>query len=420
MTPELVLIGSVIADPPLLDKALEAGVKPEHFTDRTRASLWKAICFQRSAGRGFDLVALSVEMGDKCPFEAYMEAERSAPTSLNFGASLDAVLWDFKHRQIIKKAEAILHATEKDDVLAGVSMLAEVANATQDFGFADLDAAGSLVEQEMQDAIDGKEDQRVHYPMPLPCFDNILGRIYDNELIVVAARPSVGKTSWVLQMLTECVKAGLRVAFIPTEMEARDVIRQIASQVSGVNLLNIRQEFPEKLRKAKETAAKIRSSKHVRIFDKSTSLPAIEACCRSVKGWADIVFIDQLAQIRNPGGSRYESLTDTCYTAVAIKKMLGKPLLLAHQLKRAPIGENHVPSLNDLKDSGAVEEVASRVLLLHCPDEKFDGTLQRGLNIDPPETRDMWVIQAKHRFGVRDLSMRCRYHAPTTKFISVS
>lgn len=429
MTHEPTLLGCIILDEQLLDKAIEAGVGAAHFRDPERRTLWSAFVELRASGRPVEIASVAMHLGKEMPFTAYAECEKWAPTSLHFQTALDATLWEHKKQRLNKATLELSKQLQSGDpgaILDHVAELQDIATAQHEKNAADVDEAAREVEASFQDAIDGKPDTRPVYPMPLPEWDRILGPIHDNELVVVAARPSVGKTSLILQMLTECVRAGKKVALVPTEMEARDVIRQLAAQVARVNLQQLDRELPERLRKAKEVAQRIRESKQLRVFDKSTDLTAIWACCRQVNGWADMIFVDQLAQIRNPMGKRYESLTDTCYAMVAIKKMLGKPLVLAHQLSRPgtkatsdgpPL--NPTPSLTDLKDSGAVEEVASRVLLLHYPNDGFNNQPQIGLNIEPPETRDMYVIQAKHRFGVRDISVRTRYHAPTTRFLSL-
>jgi replicative DNA helicase len=423
MTHEPITIGCVLLDNSLLDKALEAGIGPAHFTTSERATLWRTFVEMRAKGKAIDTISVALYMGQGVPMQALMECENSAPTSLHFQDALDATVWEHKKRLIHQATLELSHALQSGEpgvVLEKVAELQDVATAQQDKSAADVEAAATEVEQAFQDALDGKKDTRPTYPMPLPEFDRILGPVHDNELIVVAARPSVGKTSFCLQMLTENVRAGYNVALVPTEMEAKDVIRQLAAQAAKVDLQNLSRELPENLRRAKEVATRIRESKQLRIFDKSTDLSVIWACCRQVKGWADIVVIDQLAQIRNPQGKRYESLTDTCYAMVAIKKMLGKPVVLAHQLSRPEKGTNPPPSLADLKDTGAVEEVASRVLLLHYPTDDFMGVPQIGIDRDPPMYRDMYILQGKHRFGTRDVSVRARYHAPTTRFIPVS
>jgi replicative DNA helicase len=418
MIHETVLLGCCIVDPACLDKALQASVTAEHFQNDDRALLWKTFVELRATGKGLDIESVAIQLGKNCPFTEYSELTNVA-TTLNFQEALDSLLWAYKSIRLRTEAQVLLsrlNASESPELALGsVSRLQDIATASGSSNAADLDAATATVEAAFQDALDGKPDTRRKFPMPLPAFDRILGPIHDNEFVMVAARPSVGKTSFVVQMTTECVRAGYNVAFIPTEVTAEDIIRQIASQVAQVNLQQLDRELPERLKKAKEVAKKVRETKKLRIFDKSTELTEIWNCCRLVKDWADIVVIDQLAQIRNPGGSRYESVTDTCSALVAIKKMLGKPLIVAHQLKRLQQG-NPPPSLADLKDSGAAEQDASRVLLIHYPDENHMGIPQVGLNIDPPDTRDYFLIQAKHRFGVRDVSVKCKYHAPTTRF----
>lgn len=418
MLHEQVLLGSCALDAVLVDKAVEAGVTAEHFTDPDRQTIWKGFVALRIKGKQTDLLALSLELGAECPFSAFTECETAAPTSINFQEALGATLWARKTILLKKAGQSLLDSlrgkAEPARVLDHVTELQDIATAANDGNAADIDAVSVSVEQQFQDALDGKKDTRKRYPLPVAGWEKQLGPLFDNELVMVAARPSVGKTALMTQWTTELVRAGHKVAFIPTEVTAEDIVRQLSAQVARVNLQKLETEFPENLKKARDTAKRVRECKQLRIFDKSTDLSVIWSCCRMVKDWADVIIIDQLAQIRNPLGSRYESVTDTCSALVAIKKMFGKPLLVAHQLKRTE--KDAVPDLADLKDSGAAEQDASRVLLLHFPPDNHMGMPQKGLQVDPPDTRDYFIVQAKHRFGVRDVSLKCKFHAPTTTF----
>jgi replicative DNA helicase len=419
MTPESTLLGCCTLDPECLDKALEAGVTASHFTDPDRETLWKSFIDLRARGKGMDLATVALELGNSCPFTAYSECEQAAPTTINFKTALDGLLWAYKARSLLAHAEALTELLNRregpETVIPAVSSLQDIVEEAHDAKAPDMAAATREVETQLQEAIEGKLDTRKTYPLPLAKMDKEFGAVYSHEFILVGARPSVGKTSFCIQMAAENGRKGYNVAYIATEMSAPQVIAQMAAQSARVNWRNLHHEMPENLKRAKQFTESIRQSKRFRVYDRDLSIQSIRHRCRLLAGWADIVFIDHLAQISNPGKSRYESVSDTCHQMVEIQKMLGCPLVLAHQLKRLA-DKNTVPSLQDLRDSGAAEEDASRILLIHFPDTNHQGVPQVGLDIEPPDTRDYYVLQSKHRYGVRDVAVRCQYHAPTTRF----
>jgi len=430
MSPTLIIIGCCLIDATCVDKATAAGLSPAHFSGKEQDA-WVGIVEQRAADKPVDLSGLALAMGSKCPLQTLMDAENSAPTTAHFETALQQVLWDYSSARISVAADSLSASIKsgmpREEVVGRIEKLGAMAASLENRS-ADMGAAVDSVVTTLKNAIEKKPDTRKHYPLPFKALDVDLGKVYGHEFVIVAARPSVGKTSFCTQWATECVRVGYNVAFFALEASAEQVVAQITSQVARVNMQDLGRELPENMRRGIEVAEKIKNSKKLRVFDRDMTIDAIEARCRLVADWADIVFIDHLALIRNgKAGSRYETVTDTCHRILETKKRMKGPVVLANQLKRVDIvkGDDgevfpRPPGLMDMRDSGAAEEDASRVLFVHFPHLDFHGQPQMGIGVAPPNTRDYYVMQAKHRYGQRDVNVRCRYYAPHTLFLPYS
>ncbi len=238
--------------------------------------------------------------------------------------------------------------------------------------------------------------------------DNLTGGFQPSDLIVVAARPSMGKTALALNMaLNMAVKNGKSVAFFSIEMARHQIMMRLLATEARVSMSSIRTGRPhltEKERHDIELAGE--KLKNARLYiDDSASLSIIEMKSRTRrlkrdKG-LDIVFVDylQLMKVTGENLRRSDSRAQEVAMISASLKELAKeaniPVVALAQLNRSPEqrgGKREGPryQLSDLKESGAIEQDADVIMFLHR-EEMVDRETERKGEAD--------IILAKQRNG---------------------
>ena len=218
--------------------------------------------------------------------------------------------------------------------------------------------------------------------------DKMLTWFKPGELIILAARPSMGKTAFALNVLNNvALKQQKTVVFISLEMSSESIVDRILSEVAGVPMykLNGSEQMNEadfsKIWEANSTlwVAKIF------IDDRGAlTVPELKSKLRKLKiekGWLDIVIIDylQLMHGTSYAGNRVQEISDISRSLKELARELEVPIMALSQLSRAV--EQRVdkkPQLSDLRESGAIEQDADAVLMLHREDYYDPDTDKKG------------------------------------------
>ena len=241
--------------------------------------------------------------------------------------------------------------------------------------------------------------------------DNITHGMQDGHLIIVAGRPSMGKTLLGQQLAVAAASKGKKVEFITLEMSAAEIGQRMISAVSEVPLAELRNgQFSKKgAAEAIDGAVTYLKKLSIKISDDSNTLGKI--CSRArrakLKGGLDILIIDQLSAMPTKGNNRALELKAITGGLKQLAKELQVPVVLLHQIGRAAVAKvDKRPDISDLKDSGAVEEDADVVLLLHR--ESYYNP-----QANPTECE---IILGKYRSGQRGAVAKVGTKLETCKF----
>ena len=203
--------------------------------------------------------------------------------------------------------------------------------------------------------------------------DKMLTWFKPGELIILAARPSMGKTAFALNVL----KQQKTVVFISLEMSSESIVDRILSEVAGVPMYKLNgseQMNEEDFSKIWEANSTLWVAK-IFIDDRGAlTVPELKSKLRKLKiekGWLDIVIIDylQLMHGTSYAGNRVQEISDISRSLKELARELEVPIMALSQLSRAV--EQRVdkkPQLSDLRESGAIEQDADAVLMLHRED----------------------------------------------------
>ena len=244
--------------------------------------------------------------------------------------------------------------------------------------------------------------------------DMLTGGFFGSKLIVLGARPRIGKTSLMLNMARNIARNGHKVGIFSIEMDKEDLDIGLLSAESGINSMRLKiGSGPDKYDWEKIQQASERKSEWPIIIDDTGALPIMELARRARKmkrEGCEIVFIDQFSKIKgNRRKTKFEEATEIVECIGDLKKGLRLPIVLLAQINRKLEDRgDKKPMLADLKNTGQLEEEADIALLLHREEEYY------------PSSENMGKAEleiAKHRGGpCRDIALK--WDAKRTLFTS--
>ncbi len=245
--------------------------------------------------------------------------------------------------------------------------------------------------------------------------DKLLSGLQPSELLILAARPSQGKTALALNFAENIsIRAGSPVAFFSLEMSKESLLQRLVASVAQIDAHKFRSGHlsREDWRRMTEALGTI-SSAPLWIDDAgSTSVLEIGAKARRLKRekGLSLVVVDYLQLITGRGrfSNRQEEVSSISRGLKGLAKELQIPVLVLSQLTRAPEREERGPQLSDLRESGAIEQDADVVMFIYRPHwSKMEAS---------PEERDQAQIQvAKQRNGPTD-KVRFVFRSRLTRF----
>jgi replicative DNA helicase len=248
--------------------------------------------------------------------------------------------------------------------------------------------------------------------------DEMTSGFQPSELIIVAARPSMGKTAFCLNVATQAAVDGFGVAVFSLEMSKEALVQRMLCAEARVDSQAVRRgalRDPDFTRLAR--AAGILQSCPVWIDDTpSLSLLEMRSKARRLKVENDVrmVVVDYLQLMRSPeyAENRVQEVSDISRSLKGLARELNIPVIALSQLSRASEqrGGERRPILSDLRDSGAIEQDADVVLFIHRPEmyqkEDSEGNSLEGM---------AEVIVGKHRNGPTGL-VNLYFHKHFTRF----
>ncbi len=258
--------------------------------------------------------------------------------------------------------------------------------------------------------------------------DELLGGLQRSDLIIVGGRPSMGKTSFVLNLARNtAVEQGACVAMFSLEMSRDSLVWRLLSSESGVNLKRIRLGLHDENEERRIMEATGKLSEALIYVDDTPQLRIAEIRSKArrldFEHPIDLIIIDYLHLIQSEGRieNRVQEISFISRSLKALARELNVPVVAVSQLSRASeIRTSHVPQLSDLRESGSLEQDADVVIFvnrdeLHYPTRGAWEAIHPGEQYPPPAD----IIVAKHRNGPID-QIRLRFISKTARFENIS
>ena len=403
---ETSVLGSMMLDSESIGEVV-LSINSQSFYRLEHQIIFDALVKLYEAGGGLDLVLLRDELKKQGKLEDaggvdYLgQIANSVPDSSNVRYYADIVKDKAIMRDLITATSEILNEAFSEAGEVG-EKLDSAERRIFDVTGLRLTGHSSGMKDLIQQAIEHAESPPTGLPTGYYELDEMLCGLHNGDMIIIAGRPSMGKTSFAMN-IAEHIAADndSAVAIFSLEMGNMQLVQRILCSRAHVDLQSIRKGnideagYSELVRTGSEL-----SEKPLYIDDTSGLTPLeLKAKARRLKSRYDIkcIVVDYL-QLMNAGGGRNESrqqeITMMSRQLKALARELDVPVIVLSQLNRAAENrEGHRPRMSDLRESGSIEQDADVVILLHREDYYHRGEPEY------TDNKQAEVIIAKQRNG---------------------
>jgi replicative DNA helicase len=385
------VLGGLMLDPDALARIADRKLTTGHFFNAAHGAIWGAVCELSARRQPIDLITVHQHLADTgkaqdCGGMAYLnDLAQSVPSAANIGRYADIVAEKAMLRGLAAAADqarAIAldpdgSAVDKLDRAAALfSNLRQVGRKAESQGLAELISARTVHWEALQ-----RGEASSGIPTQLPALDEALGGgLKGGKVIVIAARPSVGKTSLASQIALAVAQQGHPVLILSQEMPAADLADRAVAHLGRVNLGALATGHMGEGDWGRITEALDLSMRlPLRIDDEpGLTLHAINAKARLMQQryGLKLLVVDylQLCAGTSPRDNRNQQIEEVSRGLKSLSKELDCTVLALAQLNRQA-AKGAEPDLSDLRDSGAIEQDADTVLFLHPRERQGDGSL---------------------------------------------
>jgi len=417
---ERALLGACIIDSNAARNVVDR-VTEDDFADRECRVVYSAVRELVRRGAAIDIIRLSDELGDRLPDAGgntgICDLIDATPTSVNYESYLDIVLANATYRALQQAAGTISSLaggsrSPQEALSEAERLIMSIGKSRASGRFSDM---GEVMDETLSRLQVMQAGGSSGVPSGIASIDSIVGGWQKGNLIIVAARPSVGKTALATAMAANAALHHKKsVAIFSMEMSREEIGSRLLSSLSGVSLHDIRHGLLDisALSHVMSTAKSIRDSK-LRVEDSSINSPGeMRSKCRRLaqEHGLDMIIVDYL-QLMAPDkhtkdGNRVYDVADISRGLKALARELDIPVVALSQLSRSSeYRENNEPKLSDLRDSGAIEQDADVVLMMWRSND---------VSLDV-STEPVHCKIAKHRNGPTGRA-ELLFHRPTATF----
>jgi replicative DNA helicase len=387
---EIAVLGSMLLDPEAAGRVVSM-LRPEHFYRGPHADVYRVLTSLYDANRAIDIVLLREELQKQGLLEKVggtgflSRVMASVPTAANAEHYARIVKDAGTRRAIITAANEI-----ESEAYEGARETGELVDFAES-KFFDLDHRGSdgeavhirdVLQETFQriDALQGQEGRLTGVPSGFYDLDDMTSGLQKGELIVIAGRPSMGKTTFCLNLAEHAsVAEDHPVAIFSLEMSKQSLVQNMLCSRARVDAHKLRRGFLADDDWGRISTALGKLSEAKIFIDDTPGLSPLllRAKARRLKAQHDIslIVIDYLQLMEVPhmsrGGdaSRQAEISYISRSIKGLARELEVPIIALSQLNRSVDSrEDHRPRMSDLRESGAIEQDADVVMFLYRPE----------------------------------------------------
>ncbi len=391
------VLGAILLRAQALDQVADL-LTPEDFYRSAHGHIFQAMLDLWSRAEPVDLVTVTALLRERGRLEEVGGPVFLAALSEHVGTAANAIYYArLVHEKAVLRrllacsqniAQACLAPVEDvEQFLDGAeNEIFKVAESKIRFGFQPL---GSLVEQEVAnlEAIWHRDKGRITgVPSGFPDLDQLTAGFQAGDLIIIAARPSMGKTALALNIaFNAAYEARVPVAFFSLEMSKEQLVRRLLSAVGEIDASRLRRAFldNDEWQKLQEAASFLLECPMY--IDDSPAAAVLEVRSKArrlrAEGKLGLVIVDylQLMRGRSDAPSREQEISDISRSLKALAKELNVPIIALSQLSRkVEERPKKEPQLSDLRESGAIEQDADVILFIYRDEVYHENSPEKG------------------------------------------
>ncbi len=428
------VLGAVLIDPNCINEIAPI-LKIEYFYLPQHREIYKTLSSMLELGdKAIDFVSLLEQLKsngvyDEAGGKAYLtQLAKTVPTSANVTTYVDIIREKFYARSLLLAAEKIIKDVSEN--LVDTNRLLENAEQTiydirQGREVGGLKRLKEIIEEETYDRLTKltdpeTRDDYVGIPTGISALDKVTTGLNKSDLIILGARPGMGKTSLALNIARNvAINSKKTVCFFSLEMSRDQLAQRMLSNEASIESEKLRTGELSADEWTRLAAAGKNLSDVELYFDETPGItvPEMKAKLRRMRK-VDLVIIDYLGLVGSAKKTenRVQEVSDITRNLKAMAKQLNIPVIACAQLSRGTEtkGKSHKPALSDLRESGSIEQDADLVLFIYREnyyDSEKTGEDQVG---DPNKAE---IIVAKNRHGSTD-TVELHWDGKFTRFAS--
>lgn len=363
------IIGSLLLDKSCMDEIYNM-LSAEMFTSEMLGRMY--LEFQRGYDNRYDVnpaVIVQKLSGDVFPEQLIIDEIKSCTINTTTSATVksyaDVVANEYKARRLDNILGAI--KVSPNDVSGHIGRIIASLEALQDGKSVASKALPDIVRENKDKYFIDNEEEKTY--IGFSKLDDLLGGLEGGDMIVIGARPAVGKSAFVTQITYNLAEMGKKVGFYNLEMQEKQVYERFVVSQSGIGLTRLRRakkflgDEKERFDKANEVLEK---KDNIVITTGSKSVSEIRSESRHM-GF-DIIIIDYLQLLKSDKeyrGNRYAEVGAISKAIKALAMELNIPIIALSQLNRvSEARDTKEPTMAELREAGDIEQDASVIMLL--------------------------------------------------------
>ncbi len=427
------LLGCILIDNIMQSEIIDK-VNPDDFYMESHRIIVESMLKVLNSHKPIDMVTLSDQLEldgelDNVGGITYLaELGKVTPSAANYKYYLDIVKRDSTNRKLIRAGREIINfcsnsGDEENNIANAEKLIYDIAIKSDSSSLEDM-REGKYYDTVLKrfEQLTTDKDALKGVKTGFSRLDQITNGLQKSDLIVLAARPGVGKTTFAMNIVANAaIIENKTCAVFSLEMPRVQIAQRLLCSCAKVSMESalagkLDQDSWRKLWKA---SADIKKAK-IFIDDSSLINPSqILSKCRrlkSSKDGLDLIMIDYIqlmtAEAKKNQDNRQQEIASITRNLKIIAKELDVPVIALSQLRR--ISNNVQPQLSDLRESGAIEQDADIVMFIHRPDSSITDKELEEMKMRRNEAQ---IIIAKHRNGAQG-KVRLKFVGEESRFVT--
>ncbi len=433
---EQAVLGSMIIDPECIDE-VAVNVKLDYFYLKQHQQIYNAITAMYQFSQVIDFVSLLDKLKkdgvyDEASGKEYLtQLVQKVPSAANVLTYVAIIREHYFQRALMSAAKGILKdindsKVDTDKMLDNAEQrIYEIRDNREISGLTHIK---SVILHETYDRLTKMNDPAtrndyVGIPSGITELDKMITGLNKSDLIILGARPGMGKTSFALNIARNvAVNAGKTVCFFSLEMSRDQLAQRLLSSEAAIRSEKLRtgELEPEEWTRLQQAGGNLSKTELYLDETPSITVPEMMAKLRRMKK-CDLVIVDYLGLMTSPNKDKNENRVQVVSEITRGLKIMAKelkvPVIACAQLSRGTEakGKSHKPALADLRDSGSIEQDADIVLFLYR-EAYYDS--EKGADENKSDETKSECIVAKNRHGETG-TIKLHWDGQHTRFTSV-